>query len=76
MNDTSPKAEQAYLRALRNMPAWRKMQVIDGLNTTVRQLTLAGIKARHPEFSQQQTIRAAASLWFGEALAEKAYPNR
>jgi hypothetical protein len=52
------------------------MQVIDGLNTTIRQLTLAGIKARHPEFSERQTIRAAASLWFGETLAAKAYPER
>ena len=76
MNDTSPKAEQAYLSALRSMPAWRKFQVIGSLNSVVRELTLAGIKARHPEFSEQQTIRAAAALWFGETLAAKAYPKR
>ena len=76
MNDTSPKAEQAYLSALRAMPAWRKFQAIDGLNSAVRQLTLAGIKARHPEFSQLQTVRAAAALWFGETLALKAYPDK
>jgi len=76
MNDTSPKAEQAYLSALRRMPAWRKFRVIDGLNSAVRQITLAGIKARHPEFSQLQLVRAAASLWFGETLAAKAYPER
>ena len=76
MNDTGPKAEQAYLSALRGMPAWRKFQVIDGLNSAVRQITLAGIKARNPEFSQLQTVRAAAALWFGETLAAKAYPGK
>ena len=76
MNDTSPKAEQAYLRALRALPAWRKFQAIGGLNSAVRELTLAGIKVRHPEFSERQTVRAAAALWFGETLAAKAYPAR
>jgi len=76
MNDTTPKAEQIRLNALRAMPAWRKFQAIDGLNSAVRQLTLAGIKTRHPEFSKTQTIRAAAGLWFGETLAWKAYPGK
>lgn len=64
------------MNALRAMPAWRKFQAIDGLNSAVRQLTLAGIKARHPEFSQLQAVRAAAVLWLGAALAAKAYPAK
>jgi len=76
MNDTSPKAEQAYLSALRAMPAWKKFRAIDGLNSAVRQITLAGIRSRHPEFSEPQSVRAAAALWFGDVLAAKAYPEK
>lgn len=74
MTDTSPNADRVRLEALRAMPSWRKLALIDGLNSAVKQITLNGIKARHPEFSPRQTLQTAASLWLGDGLAKKAFP--
>jgi hypothetical protein len=73
MTDTNTKTGLVYHRMLRDMPAWKKFQVIGGLNSAIRQLSLAGIKARLPGLSEPQTLRAAAALWLGGELTAKAY---
>ncbi|MFH1620105.1 MAG: hypothetical protein ABIG11_09430 [bacterium] len=75
MRDTSPKAQQVYFRTLREMPPWKKFRVIDGLNSAIREISLAGIKTRHPEFSKREILKAAAALWHGKELADRAYKN-
>jgi len=54
MQDTGSKTQQVYLKALREMPAWKKFQVIDGLNSSIREISLAGLRARHPDFSEPE----------------------
>ncbi|OGR38404.1 MAG: hypothetical protein A2X29_03015 [Elusimicrobia bacterium GWA2_64_40] len=75
MQDTSAKAQQIYFKTLREMPAWKKFQVMDGLNSSIREISLAGLRSRHPELSQRELLKAAAALWFGPELAGKAYKN-
>ena len=75
MQDTSAKAQQFYFKTLRDMPAWKKFRVIDGLNSSIRELSLAGLKTRHPEFSEPEILKAAAALWLGRELSDKAYKN-
>lgn len=58
------------------MPAWKKFSVIDGLNSYVREITVAGLRARHPEFSEPEILKAAAVIWLGQELSDKAYKNR
>lgn len=76
MHDTSAKAQQFYFKTLREMPAWKKFSVIDGLNSYLREITLAGVKSRHPEFSDPEILKAASILWLGRELSDKAYKNR
>ena len=75
MQDTSYKAQQVYFKTLREMPSWKKFRLIDGLNSAIREISLAGVRSRHPEFSEPEVLKAAAALWLGQELSDKAYKN-
>ncbi|HAF96179.1 MAG: hypothetical protein A2X34_02050 [Elusimicrobia bacterium GWC2_51_8] len=75
MRDTSSKVQQVYFKTLREMPAWKKFRLIDGLNSSIREISLAGLRTRHPEFSEPEILKAAAALWLGRELSDKAYKN-
>jgi hypothetical protein len=47
-----------------------------GLNVTSRQLTAAGIRRRHPEYSDEEVQLALARLLFGDVLVRAAWPSR
>lgn len=71
--DTSFEAEQVLIELLRRAPAWRRLQLTDRLSATVRELCLAGLRARHPKASEIQLRRRFADLHLGPDLAAKAY---
>ncbi len=70
--DTSPEAEQVLLSLLREAPAWRKLELLDQMNRTVRMLALAGLRKRHPRASPTELRRRFAELVLGRDLAAKA----
>jgi hypothetical protein len=71
--DTSPEAEKALMELLRRTPAWRRLQLADRMSATVRELCLAGLRARHPNASEAELHRRFADLHLGPELAAKAY---
>ncbi|VAW35919.1 hypothetical protein MNBD_CHLOROFLEXI01-1474 [hydrothermal vent metagenome] len=71
--DTSPEAEAILFKLLREAPAWRKLEMLEGLNRTARQLALAGLRQRHPNASAKELRRRLANLLLGEELAAQAY---
>ena len=46
------------------------------LNETVRQLSIAGIRSRHPEYDDKQLLQAHARLVLGDALVRVVWPDR
>jgi len=48
-SDTHPEIERMQIQLIRQMPAWKKMAIVDDLNETVRTLAISGIKQRHPD---------------------------
>jgi len=76
LTDTSPDAAEVQFRILREMPAWRKVQLVEDANRTARQLALAGISLRHPEASETERERLLLELVLGESLAEEVYGPR
>ena len=46
--DTAPEAEAVLFNLWRNTPAWRKFEIMEGLNRSTRQLSLAGLRVRIP----------------------------
>ena len=71
--DTHPEAEAVLIRLLREAPAWRKLEMVDQLNQSVKLLALAGLRQRHPGESQALLRRRLAALLLGDELSLKVY---
>ena len=71
--DTAPEVERLLIERLRQMPSWRKMELMGEMNQTVRVMALAGLRQRHPEDSLSQRHRRLADLILGPELAARAY---
>jgi hypothetical protein len=71
--DTSPEVERLLIERLRQMPSWRKMELMEEMNRTVRIMALAGLRQRHPEDSPSQRRRRLADLILGPELAARVY---
>jgi len=71
--DTDPKAEDVLIRLLRDAPSWRKIEMVDQLNQSVKLLALTGLKKRFPNENEKQLHRRLASLFLGDELASKVY---
>jgi hypothetical protein len=74
--DANPEAERVLIELLRQAPAWRKLQLADRMSSTVRGLSLAGLRARHPRASEAELRRRFADLYLGSELAAKVYGPR
>jgi len=71
--DTRPEAEAVLIRLLRQAPPWRKLEMVDQLNQSVKLLALAGLRQRYQQDSEDQLHRRLADLLLGDELALKVY---
>ena len=72
-SDTSAETERVLFARLREMPAWRKLEMVAQLNQTVRELALSGLRIHYPQADEAEIWRRLADLVLGAELAEKAY---
>jgi hypothetical protein len=52
-----------------------RVAILFRLNETTRQLTMAGIKARHPAYTTEQVRAALARLTLGDELVRQVWPD-
>ena len=71
--DTRPEAEAVLIRLLREAPPWRKLEMVDQLNQSVKLLVFTGLRQRYPNDNEAKLHRRLAGLLLGEDLALKAY---
>ncbi len=74
--DTSPRAQQAQLDVYRARPAPERLEMGLALSDQVREVCVAGIRARHPKYTEAQARQAMWVLTLGEALYRQAWPAR
>ena len=72
-SDTHPDMDALQVRLLRQVPAWRKMEMLAQLNALAHILALSGLRQRYPEANEDELRRRLASLLLGEELACKVY---
>ncbi len=72
-DDTSQDVERALVDGLRRLPPWRKLQMLAGLNSMVRELALVGLRQRHPHAGSEELQRRLADVLLGADLASAAY---
>lgn len=71
--DTHPEAEKVLIRLLREAPSWRKIEMVEQLNQTVKLLAMMGLRERYPQDDEARLRRRLADLLLGEELALKVY---
>jgi hypothetical protein len=73
--DTSLEALKVQHDALRRRgPDWRLQQAFL-MSNSMRAISVEGVRARHPEYSEEQITLAVARILLGDELFRKAYPN-
>ena len=72
-SDIDPKMEALQVRLLRDAPAWRKMEILAGLNRSARVIVMAGLQQRFPRAGETELRRHLADLLLGQDLARKVY---
>jgi hypothetical protein len=70
---TQPDIERMQVERLRQMPPWRKMELMAEMTESVRTLALAGLRQRYPTDTPAQRRRRLADLLLGPELAARAY---
>jgi hypothetical protein len=73
--DTTDDADAAQLDAYRRLGGPGRVAVVFRLNALVREMTMAGIRSRHPEYDDAQVRMALQRLVFGDALVRSAFPD-
>lgn len=72
--DTTTQAHEAQLQAWRRMGAARRLELALQMSEDVREISRAGFRARHPEYTESQVLQAERFLWLGRELASLAWP--
>ena len=75
MTDTTPEAEAIQLEIYRRMSPDARLAAALELSETGRELLAAGVRRRHPHYSEEQVRFAVLRLWLGEKDFELAYPD-
>jgi hypothetical protein len=75
-DDTTADAHRVQGLIYAKMGGAARLQVAFELGETVRQLALAGIRRRHPHYSDEQIFHAWARLNLGDALVRAVWPDR
>ncbi|MDH3254312.1 MAG: hypothetical protein OEM62_04910 [Acidobacteriota bacterium] len=73
--DTSVEAQEMQVALWRQMSSLAKAQAVGKISCRVRELSLAGIRRRHPTASERECRFRYALLTLGRSLALRAYPE-
>lgn len=74
--DTTEEAHRLQGEIYRRMGGAARLNVAFRLTETVRQLSQAGIRQRHPGYTDEQVFHAWARLTLGDALYCEVWPDR
>ena len=72
---TSPEAAWAKVQCYRNMSGSEKLRIASQLTDELRARIAEGIRANHPDYSQERVRLAEFRIWLGVELFEKAFPD-
>jgi hypothetical protein len=75
-SDTAPEAWEAQLALLRRMGGSRRAALAFRLTRLAREASRAGIRARHPEYGEEEVRRAFFRLLHGDSVTRSVWPDR
>ncbi len=74
--DTSSEAHAAQTEAYRRMSGEERTEVVFRLNKIARETAAAGIRSRHPNYSEERVRFALFRLLLGDKLTRRVWPGR
>jgi hypothetical protein len=74
--DTTPDAYQAQADVYRRLGGRGRLDIMFRLTESVRRIAMAGIRARHPDYTDVQVRQAYTRLQLGDALVREVWPDR
>lgn len=72
--DTTAESHAAQMEAYRRLGATGRAQLAASLSDDVRQLTRAGIRSRHPGYTEEQVELALRRVLYGDEIFRSAWP--
>ena len=73
--DTSLEAIRVQHAVYRRMPAEMRLRLGLQMSDSARAVSAAGVRARHPEYTDRQVELAVIRMMLGEELFRRAYPG-
>jgi hypothetical protein len=73
-HDTSGAAEEVQVAIYRRMAPAARVELAVTMSEEAREVSRAGIAARHPEYSSLQVEQALRRLLLGDELFRRAWP--
>jgi hypothetical protein len=73
--DTTPQSHAVQLDVYRRLGATGRAQLAAQLSADTRQLTRAGIRSRHPGYTEQEVDLALRRVLYGDDLFHRAWPS-
>jgi len=67
--DTDPEAHRVQVQLLREAGPAKRLRLACSMSQTARALSLAGIRSRQPELSEQEARLRLVEICYGKALA-------
>lgn len=67
--DTEPAAWTLYLSAVRALRPEERIRLAISMSDELRELTRAGIRSRHPDWTDDAVARSLAEIMLGRELA-------
>jgi hypothetical protein len=74
--DTSLEAWDLQTEIYRRMTGAERVAVTYRLNALARETSMAGIRARHPAYSDEELKRALFRIMHGDALTRAVWPDQ
>ena len=75
-SDTTVDAHHAQAEIYARLGGAARLSIAFDLSETVRQIALAGIRHRHPHYTDEEVWAAWACLTLGPALVREVWPDR
>ncbi len=73
--DTTREAALVQLQIYKKMTPQRRLELAFALSAELRELVASGVRARHPDYDDNQVRLAVARLTLGDKLFGAAYPQ-
>jgi hypothetical protein len=73
--DTTPEADRVQIEIFRRMAPEQRLKQALELTEFARALSAAGVRSRHPGYSDHQVHMAVIKLTLGDEVFQRVYPD-